>query len=101
MLAMFIKAYCVDFIVNTKPIYLNNTFFSVSLYYGGPQVSRQKRKALGKRKKLVAKEKCFQQIRNAHGKEKKRKKEKLTAQGKYSRQKINAQGKKKNACGKK
>ena len=37
--------------------------------YGGPQVSRQKRKALGKREIISAKEKCSQQKK----KEKKKK----------------------------
>ena len=43
--------------------------YHASMKYGGPQVSRQKRKALGKREIISAKEKCSQQK-----KKKKRKK---------------------------
>ena len=75
MFAMFMKAYCVDVIIYTflyKPISLKNTCFSMALYYGGLKVSRRKRKALGKRKKLATKEKCLQQKRNARCTKKKK-----------------------------
>ena len=75
MFAMCMKAYCVDFIVYTKPISLNDTCFSMALYNGGLKVSRRKRKALDKRKKLATKEKCLQQKIN--GRCTKNKKEKI------------------------
>ena len=66
------------------------------IVYGDPQVSRQKKKAPGKRKmpaaknKLVtAKEKSSRQKKNARGKNKL-----VTAKEKSSRQKKNARGKK-------
>ena len=43
----------------------------VSVSYGSPQVSQEKRKALGKRKKLVAEENCSRQKRNRSRQKKK------------------------------
>ena len=103
MFAMCMKAYCVDFIVYTKPISLNDTCFSMALYNGGLKVSRRKRKALDKRKKLATKEKCLQQKINGRCTKNKKEKIESSLQKKIltPMAKKNARGKKEKGHGKK
>ena len=76
---------------------------SQGIFYGGPQLSRQKLIPRGKRKLLTAKENYPRQKEKTHGKKKTlaAKRKRLTAKRKTSRQKEKPQGKKKKTHGKK